>query len=186
MELKKKKRGLPRRITAFCDVWHGSCSRSRYPTHALNMLHAHVVIVTTHYTIFVLPRLLICLTKHTFGLALFLPGQNPGSERGMPMASLTLRTGTKRAVFMSLDTRGYIRKYCHWTKLWEEYLCRRTHLSPLHGTVQKNHKKKTESYLEVDHTRPRRTMNTAQSSAVFMSMDTRGYIEFHHQWTGEE
>ena len=57
--------------------------------------------------------------------------------------------------------------------------------SPL-STVRKNPKKNTRSDLEVDHVRPRRTMNTAQSSAVFMSMDTRGYIEFHHQWTGEE
>ena len=63
-------------------------------------------------------------------------------------------------------------------------LCRRTHLSPFDGAEESQ--EKTRSDLEVDHVRPRRTMNTAQSSAVFMSMDTREYIEFHHQWTGEE
>ena len=51
--------------------------------------------------------------------------------------------------------------------------------SPLY-TVRKNPKKRTRSDLEVDYARPRRTMNTAQSSVEFMSMDTRGYIGFHY------
>ena len=140
------------------------------------MLHALVVIVTTHYTIFVFPRLLICLTKHTFGLALFLPGQNPGSELGMPMASRTLRTGTKRAVFMSFDTRGYIRKYCHWTGLWEEYLCRRKHLSPLHGTVQKNHKKKKQM---LSRSWPYKATTDDEHCTKFSSVHEHGYRWIH-------
>ena len=64
-------------------------------------------------------------------------------------------------------------------------LCAGERFSPLF-TVRKNPKKRTRSDLEVDHVRPRRKMNTAQSSAVFMSMDTHGYIEFHHQLTGKE
>ena len=94
------------------------------------------------------------------------------------MASCTSRTGTKyiercyelghpwlHSKILSLDRRRMISAG------------ERT--SPL-LTVRKNPKKRTRSDLEVDHVRPRRTMNTAQSSAVFMSMDTRGYIEFHH------
>ena len=54
------------------------------------------------------------------------------------------------------------------------------------GRIPRKEKAEVIYIVEVDHARPRRTMNTAQSSAVFMSMDTRGYIDFHHQWTGEE
>ena len=45
------------------------------------MYQCQVVMVTTHYTVFVLLRLLICLTKHAFGLALLLPGQNQALAR---------------------------------------------------------------------------------------------------------
>ena len=119
------------------------------------------------------------------GFASARPWTRTRDAKWMSVASRTLRTGTKRAVFTSLDIRGYIRKYSHWTA--EEYLCRRIDLSPFHGAEESQEKKSRRlSDLEVDHARPRRTMNTAQSSAVFMSMDTRGYIEFYHQWTGEE
>ena len=46
-------------------------------THALNMLRSLEVIMTTHCTVFVRPRLLICLTKHALGLALSLHDCGP-------------------------------------------------------------------------------------------------------------
>ena len=54
--------------------WH---SRSGNPTHPLNMLRSLEVITTTHCTIFVLHRLLLCRTKHALAFALSLPDSGP-------------------------------------------------------------------------------------------------------------
>ena len=112
---------------------------------------SHVVIATTHYTVFVLPQLLICLTKQAYGLALPLPGHGPEPRMRSrcPWGLARWERAQKRAVFTSLDIRVYIRKYCHWTG--EEHLCRRMDLSPA-------------EILEVDHARQRRTMNTVHSA----------------------
>ena len=65
-------------------------------THPLNILYAPVVITTTHYTVFVLPRLLICLTKHALaGFAAARLQTRTSDVNWMSMASCTLRTGTK-------------------------------------------------------------------------------------------
>ena len=68
-------------------------------THALNMLRSLEVIMTTHCTVFVLLRLLICLTKHALGLTLSLPGCVDHNQ--MSMAFRTTRTAAvSDAVFL--------------------------------------------------------------------------------------
>ena len=76
-EVKKKKEG---EATAHCCILR-CLTQLAYengnPTHALNILRSLEVITTTHCTVFVLPRLLICFTKHALGLALSLPDCGP-------------------------------------------------------------------------------------------------------------
>ena len=101
----------------------------------------------------------------------------------MSMASCTLRTGTKKSGVYELGHPWIHSKILSLDRKRMISAGERTS-PPFDGAEESQ--ENTRSDVEVDHVRPRRTMNTAQSSAVFMSMDTRGYIEFHHQWTGEE
>ena len=73
----KKKRGEATAHRCILRCLTQPAFESGNPTHALNMLRSLEVITTTHCTVFVLPRLLICLTKHALGLALSLPDCGP-------------------------------------------------------------------------------------------------------------
>ena len=132
-----------------------------------------------HYTVFVLPPLLICLTKQAFGPALPLPGHGPEPRtrdaKRMSMASRTLRTGTKRAVFTSLDIRGYIRKYSHWTE--EEYLSRRIDLSPFHGAEESQEKKKQK--WSICRSWPCKATTDDEHCTKFSSVHEHGYTWIH-------
>ena len=141
---------------------------------------SHVVIATTHYTVFVLPQLASSLfvspNKHSVWLCLCQAmDQNQRCEADVDGVSHVENGHKKSGVFelghswiqskiLSLDRR--------------RISLQENRPLPFHGAEESQEKKsRSDPDVEVDHARPRRTMNTAQSSAVFMSMDTRGYID---------
>ena len=71
------------------------------------MLRSLEVIMTTHCTVFVLPHLLICLTKHALGLALSLPDCGPQPDA---VAFRTIKTAVPSDVVSLLVKFGYTQK----------------------------------------------------------------------------
>ena len=140
MELKKKGGHSTSLHSAISDS--ARVRRVESLTHALNMMHAPLVIMTKHYVVFVLPPLFIWLIKHPFGLALLPPGYGvkPVMQTNVDVVS-HVDNGQNMNGFMRLDTHVYVRKHNH--RPGDERLCMRKSMGmhSLLSTVWRNPKK---------------------------------------------